>query len=190
MRPIVVAFLASAAAFAQTTLPPLSTEVRVKWATIGTVGPANLAGGVVSSGWSTFFNRPPEYGPHWDGFGKRYGIRLVDGAISNSMEAGLGALWGEDPRYYPMRSSESPGRRIKYAVKQAFLARDRNGKTMPAYARYAAYTGSSFLSNAWRVDSDSQASDALFRTGLGFTARMTSNLFTEFWPDIIHILRH
>jgi len=71
-------------------------------------------------------------------------------------------------------------------VKQAFLARDRNGKTMPAYARYAAYTGSSFLSNAWRVDSDSQASDALFRTGLGFTARMTSNLFTEFWPDIIH----
>jgi hypothetical protein len=160
--------------------------VRVKWATLGTVGLPNLAGGVVSSGWSTLFNRPHEYGPHWDGFGKRYGIRLIDGAISNSMEAGLGAVWGEDPRYHPMRSGESPGRRIKYALKQAFLARDRNGKTMPAYARYAAYTGSGFLSNAWRVDSDSQASDALFRTGLGFTARMTSNLFTEFWPDIIH----
>jgi len=185
MRLIFATVLACAAAFAQT-LPPISTEVRVKWATIGTVGPANLAGGVISSGWSTFFNRPPEYGPHWDGFGKRYGIRLIDGAISNSMEAGLGAVWGEDPRYYPMRSSESTVRRIKYAVKQAFLARDRNGKTMPAYARYAAYTGSSFLSNAWRVDSDSQTSDALFRTGLGFTARITSNLFTEFWPDIIH----
>ena len=185
MRLIFVTAVACAAAFAQT-LPPISTDVRVKWATIGTVGPANLAGGVISSGWSTYFNRPREYGPHWDGFGKRYGIRLIDGAISNSLEAGLGAVWGEDPRYYPMRSSESIVRRIKYAVKQAFLARDRNGKTMPAYARYAAYTGSSFLSNAWRVDSDSQASDALFRTGLGFTARMTSNLFTEFWPDIIH----
>src|SRR6185295_8203376 len=117
--------------WAQTTLPPVSTSARVKWVVVSTIGPPNLAGGLVSSGWGTLFNRPPEYGPHWEGFGKRYGMRLTGGATSNVMEAGLGALWGEDPRFHRIGSAESPGRRLKNAVKRAFLARDRNGKTMP-----------------------------------------------------------
>ena len=193
MRLLVVTFLASCAALAQTqspVLPPLTNTVRLKWATVSTVGVPNLAGGLFSSGWSTLFNHPPEYGPHWEGFGKRYGMRLTGSATSNAMEAGLGSLWGEDPRYHPVGSSESPGRRLKNALKQAFVARDRNGKTMPAYARYAAIPGSNFLSNTWRADSEAQAHDALVRTGLGFAARITANVFTEFWPDVNkHVFR-
>ena len=184
MRILVVTLLAAGAVFAQTALPPLSAGTRLKWTAVSTVGLPNLAGGVFSSGWSTLFNNPPEYGPHWAGFGKRYGLRLTGSATSNVMEAGLGAMWGEDPRYHPMGSSESPGRRIKYAMKQAFLARDRNGNTRLAYARYAAIPGSNFLSNTWRPDSEADTSGALFRTGLGFAARITSNIFTEFWPDL------
>jgi len=186
MRIILAILFTIGAAWAQTTLPPLSTEVRVKWVVVSTVGVPNLAGGLFSSGWGTLFNRPPEYGPHWEGFGKRYGMRLTGSVTSNTMEAGLGALWGEDPRFYRMGATESPSRRLRNAVKQAFLARDRNGKTMPAYARYAAIPGSNFLSNTWRTQSETQVSDALVRTVLGFTGRITSNVFTEFWPDLIH----
>ena len=185
MRLVFLTLLASGAALAQTALPPITNGARFKWAVISTVGPANLAGGLVSSGWGTLFNRPPEYGPHWDGFGKRYGMRLTGGSTSNAMEAGLGAIWGEDPRYHRIGSSERPGRRLKNAIKQAFLSHDRNGKSMPAYARYVAIPSSSFLSNTWRTQSETQVSDALVRTALGFTARITSNLFNEFWPDII-----
>lgn len=184
MRLLVVTLLSSSAALAQATLPPLSAETRLKWATNSTVGFPNLAGGVFSSGWGTMFNRPPEYGPHWAGFGKRYGMRLTGSATSNAMEAGLGALWGEDPRYHPMGGNESFGRRLKHAMKQAFLARDRNGTTRPAYARYAAIPGSNFLSNTWRTQSETQVSDALVRTGMGFAARITSNTVEEFWPDL------
>ena len=44
---------------------------------------------------------PQEWEQTWSGFGKRYLEREVDVAISNTMEAGLGAIWGEDPRYIP-----------------------------------------------------------------------------------------
>ena len=187
MRTFFVAFLlTSGLALAQqsVTLQPLTAKGRVSWAAYGTLGLPNLSGGLISSGWGTLFNKPPEYGPHWAGFGKRYGMRLTGSATSNTMEVSLGALWGEDPRYYRLGAGESPGSRVKNALKQAFLAHDRNGKVMPAYARYAAIPGANFLSNTWRADSEAEVSHALVRTGLGFLARITSNAFAEFWPDI------
>src|SRR5205823_8831707 len=77
----------------------ISVGDRMKWVAASTVGPATLAGGAVSAGWGTLLNSPSEYGTHWGGFGKRYGMRLTGVASSNLMEAGLGAAWNEDPRY-------------------------------------------------------------------------------------------
>ena len=31
--------------------------------------------------------------------GDRLGMSIAGNAVSNTMEAGLGAIWGEDPRY-------------------------------------------------------------------------------------------
>lgn len=53
----------------------------------------------------------------------------------------------------------------------------------PLYARYAAYAGSGFLSNEWRVPSESSAHDAWLHTGEGFLGRMAGNALAEFWPD-------
>ena len=73
----------------------LSGADRLRWFVQSTAGTASLAGGVVSSAFGTAFNLPMEYGLHWDGFGKRYGMRLTAISTSNAMEAGLGALWEE-----------------------------------------------------------------------------------------------
>ena len=59
-----------------------------------------------------------------------------------------------------------------------------NGDTMPAYARYIATAGNNFLSNTWRESSEADTTHALERTALGFAARMSSNVFKEFWPDV------
>ncbi len=147
------------------------------------VGPTSLAAGLFSAGWGTAFNTPREYGTHWAGFGSRYGMRLTGIATSNVMEAGLGAIWGEDPRY--VRDAGAPfGNRIGHIVKMTFLATNRNGQTMPAYARYIAIPGNNFLSNAWRADSEATVDRAMIRTGLGFLGRMGGNAFEEFWPDV------
>jgi hypothetical protein len=162
---------------------PLTAEGRLEWFAGGTVGPTSLLAGVVSSGWGTLFNAPKEYGPHWAGFGKRYGMRTAGVATGNAMEAGLGAIWGEDPRY-PRAAGRPIGSRIANIMKMTVLARNDRDRIVPAYARYAAVAGSNFLSNAWRPDSEATAGDAVLRTMTGFLGRMASNAFAEFWPDV------
>lgn len=164
-------------------VPPITGGGRVKWVLASSFGPTSLASGVVSAAWSTGFNDPEEYGPHWEGFAKRYGMRFTGVATSNAMEAGLGALWGEDPRYFPTRNA-SFGARVKNVFVMTLMARGSDGRLHMAYARAAAITGSNFLSNTWRVTSDATNGKALERTAAGYLGRLGSNAFAEFWPSV------
>jgi hypothetical protein len=185
--PIFVFSLAACGALAQNTgaTPdvPITGDERVKWAFMNTIGPASLVDGLFSAGWGTLVDEPHEYGTHWDGFGKRYGMRLSGVATSNVMEAGLGAIWGEDPRYHRAQGESFNGR-IVHVVKMTFLAENSAGEIVPAYARYAGIAGSNFLSNTWRADSEANRDHAVTRIALGFLGRLTGNAFEEFWPDL------
>jgi hypothetical protein len=146
-------------------------------------------GVLFSAGLGTLLDVPKVYGTHWEGFGERYGIRLTSLAVSNTMEAGLGAIWREDPRY--TRDAGAPFKnRIGHALKMTFMAENRDGGLMPAYARFMAIPGSNFLSNSWRADSDASLRHASIRTGLRFLGRLGSNTFQEFWPDVRERLLH
>src|ERR1700674_1255344 len=88
---------------------PITSTGRIRWFVLNSIGPQSLAAGVFSAAIGTAMNSPSEYGPHWEGFGKRYGLRLTGIVTQNAMEAGVGTLWGEDPRYF--RTQEEPFRR-------------------------------------------------------------------------------
>jgi hypothetical protein len=168
---------------------PITGKERIDWVIKGTIGPEGLAGEVFGAGWDTLFNSPKYYGTHWEGFGNRLGMSVAGNAVSNTMEAGLGAIWGEDPRY--MRDPGAPfSHRLGHVVKMTFMAQNRDGSVMPAYARFIAIPGSNFLSNAWRVPGDDNVDRAIARTGIGFLGRMGSNTFDEFWPDFKQKLFH
>jgi hypothetical protein len=162
---------------------PINGKERIQWVVQTTVGPEGLAGELFGAGWDTLLNNAPkEYGTHWQGFGDRVGMSVAGNAVSNTMEAGLGAVWGEDPRYF-RDGAGSFGHRLGHAAKMTFLAENRDGKEMPAYARFIAVPGSNFLSNAWRASGDDDVNRASIRTGIGFVGRFGSNVFDEFWPD-------
>jgi len=164
---------------------PITGPERLTWFINTTVGPKSLAAGVVSAGWGTALNNPQEYGPHWAGFAKRYGIRFTGVATGNAIEAGLGRLLGEDPRY--IRSFEDrPMPRLLHAATMVFIARRADGSQAPAIARYSGIIGNNFISNSWRVSSESSVSAALTRSALGFAGRFASNVFDEFWQGIRH----
>ena len=175
--------LAVASAAGQNASEPLTGKVRLHWTFDSTLGPATVLGGIFNAAWGTAMDDPPEYQTHWKGFAKRYGMSVSGDAVSNTMEVGLGAIWGEDPRY--VRATGKPlGARIGNVVKMTFLARGRDGGLQPAFARYAAISGSNFLSNTWRPDSEADKSHATLRVSLGFLGRMGGNAFEEFWPDV------
>jgi hypothetical protein len=164
--------------------PPISGSERLKWFAVSSAGPASLAGGVIGSAWGTMLNTPREYGPHWEGFGDRYGMRLTGVVTGNAMEAGLGALWGEDPRYV-RATGQGFGGRVKQIVRMTFVAGNR-----PAYARYIATAGNNFLSNTWREKSEADTEHAVQRIAWGFLGRMASNAFAEFWPSVRKAIHH
>jgi len=162
---------------------------RLRWFLTNTIGPAHLAGGVFTSAFGTALDRPKEYGPTWPGFGERYGMRLTGIVTGNAMEASVGALWGEDPRYF--RVPDEPFKaRVQHVVRLTFLARRPEGDFEPAYARFIAISGNNFLSNSWRAHSEANTHDALLRTTEGFAGRMASNAFEEFWPDLKRLVFH
>lgn len=166
---------------------PITGRERLRWFFSQSFGPPSLAVGVMSAGIATARDKPFEYGPHWEGFGDRYGMRLTGVVTGNAMNAGLGALWGEDPRYFPA-AGQPFGKRVKNVVVYTFMAKRRDGNLAPAYARYIATPGNNFLSNAWRVDSEAATSAALKRTALGFAGRAAANAFREFWPDAKNLM--
>jgi len=168
---------------------PITAQERIDWVVRGTIGPESLGAGLFSAGWGTLFDQPRTYGPHWEGFGDRYGMRLSGLAVSNTMEAGFGALWGEDPRY--RRDAGAPFlSRLGHTAKMTFLADNRDGSVKLAYARFIAIPGSNFVSNAWRAPGDDAAGNAAVRVGLGFFGRWGGNTFEEFWPDVKHKMFH
>lgn len=166
---------------------PITGSERVNWIVSSTVGPESLMVGVLSAGWGTWHGSPPEYGEKVDGFAKRYGMRLTGVSVGNAIEGSLGAAWGEDPRY-----RRAPGRglfsRVGHAAKLTVMAPRADGRLRPAYARYAGNVGNNFITNAWRVESESSVEDALVRSAIGIAGRFSGNLFDEFWPDVRRLL--
>lgn len=124
-----------------------------------------------------------------DGFAERLGSGVAGSAVGNAMEAGLGHVLREDPRYF-----RAPDRRfnarVKHAISLTFVARRDNGSYGNAYARYIAIIGGNFLSNTWRVRSEADTQHALLRASEGFAGRMAANAFTEFAPDLKKALFH
>jgi len=169
-------------AFAQSAYTPITGSERVRWLTRQNFAPAGVLEDVVIAVDSTRETSPLEYGTLWTGFGKRFGMTTANYAVATTMEAGLGSLWREDPRYTRTEEGTPFGSRLGQVVRMTFLAHNHAGRMVPAYARLAALPGANFAANAWMPDSQATLSDAALRTGLSFLGRMGANAYKEFRP--------
>ena len=138
---------------------PITPKQRLIWFVRSTAGVESLLfAGPFTAGWGTAFHHPPEYNTSWEGFGQRYGMRLTGVSTGNAMEASLGAIWGEDPRYF--RTVGQPfKKRVVNVIDLTFRAYRDDGERHFAYARMAGNVGNNVLSNTLRVPSQSNAQD-------------------------------
>ena len=162
---------------------PITGGQRVEWIVDGTVGFRSLGIGVLAGTWDTAINSPEEWGRSWSGFGKRYLEREADVAISSAIEAGVGAFWGEEPRYIPShRRGFWP--RTRYAAKTVFLAQRADGRLAPAWGRVAGNVFNNVIENTWLPPSVTTPGQTTVRSVQGFAGRLVGNLWEEFWPEI------
>src|SRR5262249_15229593 len=122
------------------------------------------------------------------GFGRRYLQREADVAISNSITAGLGALWGEDLHYRRLAHGGFSAR-LRYAIGTAFLAQHPDRRLHPAWARYVGNVLNNVIENAWLPPSATTPGQTAMRSGLGIATRIGGNAFEEFWPDVHTLLK-
>jgi hypothetical protein len=166
----------------QPSYQPLTGRQRFHWFTSSTFGPVNLlVSGPLNAGWDTATTS----GAGWNRFATSYGDRMARVTTSRAIEASLGAIWKEDPRYF--RSPDAAfGARLKHAMASAFTAPGPDGHLRPAYARFAGNAGGNFLSILWRTDGNTSAGDAAMCTAFGVAGKIGTNALREFLPDLKH----
>ena len=162
----------------------ITPQQRMQWVIERTVMPTNILGDAIGAGIGTGFDMPKELGSHWTGFEKRYINSMATGMVQDSIEAGIGAAWREDPRYFRAGEGTSLGGRLGHAAKMTFYANRSTGGTQLAYARFIAIPAANALSNTWRPESETDMGHLALRTGMGFAAHFSGNIWTEFWPDV------
>ena len=171
------------------TYVPITGAQRVDWIVDGAIGRRSLTiVGPLATVWQTGFDSPEEWGRGVSGVTKRYAQREADVALSNTIEAGLGALWGEDPRY--IRSGrKGVWPRARYTMKTVFLAQRRDGSLKPAWGRYAGNVVNNLIENTWLPPSVTTPGQTAWRSGLGMLGRLGGNAWEEFWPDVVRRFR-
>ena len=165
------------------TYAPLTSSERAAWVAGEIASPGALSSAAFTSAWMTRQNRPKEWPRDARGYGRRFGDAQAATAISSSIEAGLGSLWGEDPRYFRSGRHERWAR-VRHAVASVALARHRDGHLAPAWGRFAGSVAGNVIENTWLPPSAATRSQTTARVASGFAGRLASNLWSEFWPDL------
>jgi len=165
------------------TYSPITSSERAAWLAGEIASPGALSRAAFTSAWMTRGNWPVEWSRSASGYGRRFGDTQAATAVSSSIEAGLGSLWGEDPRY--VRSGR-PDRmaRIRHAVTSVALARRRDGHRATAWGRFAGSVAGNVIENTWLPPSAATRSQTTARVATGFAGQLAANLWKEFWPDL------
>jgi hypothetical protein len=162
---------------------PIRGDERINWIIGETVGPSSLAIGVIKAGFRISLRAPTRWGFSQTGFWKRLENREIDVGLSNSIEAGLGAVWGEEPRYVRShRSGIWP--RFAYASKTVLETQRTDGHLAPAWGRYAGNVLNNAIERIWLPSSRTTWQRTTLDVSSGFLTRWGGNLWREFWPDV------
>ena len=144
-----------------------------------TVGPWALGRMVANAGISTWRNSPEEWGPTWEGFGRRVASSFGKNAIKQTTKFGLDEAFKLDSHFYRSKN-KGVGARVRNALISPVTARDKNGKRVVGVSNLVGTYGSSIIAReVWYPDrydwKDGVRSGTI---SLGFNAAF--NLFKEF----------
>lgn len=165
------------------TYSPLTSSERAAWVAGEIASPGALGSAAFTSAWMTRGNRPKEWTRSARGYGRRFADAQAATAISSSIEAGLGSLWDEDPRYFRSGRHERWAR-VRHALASVALARRGDGHRAPAWGRFAGSVAGNVIENTWLPPSAATRSQTTVRVATGFAGQLAANLWTEFWPDL------
>jgi len=144
-------------------------------------GIRGVLGSAISAGIGQGFAEPEAWGPHWDGYGKRYASAFGVGLSRQLFALGLDDVLHQDPRYFPS-SRAGFRRRFGNVLKQVVIAKQDNGSAVFATSRIASAFGAGFLANSWQPKGNGGVADGFERGGLTLAGDAAFFFLQEFLP--------
>jgi len=154
-----------------------------------TYGPGAFLKSAAISGINQARNHPVEWGRGWEGYGDRFGSSMGQRAVSNTISFGVGALRGEDPRYFPSGETRTSAR-IGSALAQTFVVHTDHGGRTVAIGRIAGAFGGGFVSRTWQPEGHGIMRPGFQSGAISLASGAVSNVIREFWPDIKKRFHH
>ncbi|MDM7922139.1 MAG: hypothetical protein QUS14_07540 [Pyrinomonadaceae bacterium] len=142
-------------------------------------GPFALARSAATAGIGTWRNSPEEWGPHWEGFGRRFAANVGRSVIRNSVMFGLDEALKVDSHFYRSEKRDTTSK-IVNALVSPVTARKPDGKRTIGIPRIVGTYTSSIIAAETFYPARYDYKDGI-RTGsisLGFNAAF--NLIKEF----------
>lgn len=163
------------------TAKKLTPNEKFHYGVIEQFGVRGFLGTAVSAAIAQGFEVPEAWGPHWDGYGKRYASGFANGLSRQVFALGLQDILHEDPRYFP--SSESGFTpRLRNVLKQVLIEKKDNGQATFATSRVVSALGAGFLTNTWQPKGNGSFGDGLERGGLSLVGDAAFFFLQEFIP--------
>lgn len=137
------------------------------------------------AGWAIGLSAADRYkwGRGAAGAGRQFGFGLSGSFAAKTIEFGVAAASGEDPRYF---RSDLHGfvPRLRYAVIHTVVSRHAGGGNRFAASRFAGAYGAEFLSEAWYPNGLHSPGRSLTRGSREIAFDIGWNILKEFSPDI------
>jgi hypothetical protein len=137
-----------------------------------------------TAGISQWTDNHPQFGQGMAGYGKRFAASYTDYAVGYALAEGvLPVMLHQDPRYF-RKAHGSALSRVGHAMAQSFVTYSDRGSRVFNTSVVAGNAAAVAVSNAYYTD-DRTAGAAAKNWGIFIGYDMATNVFKEFWPDIV-----
>jgi hypothetical protein len=162
---------------------PLTFKGKTDYYVKSMFSPETLARVGVMNGVGAIGGISDDWGTGASAFGRRLGSRYASHFLSSTVRYGVGALHGEDPRFY--RSGKQGFRaRTGFVLSRTFVTQMDDGTTSIAAGRLAGNLAGNTLQSYMRVQNDDPILNGMMNAGFGLGTDAALRMVREFWPEI------
>lgn len=155
-----------------------------------TMDPFNVLSAAFGSAVSQAERDTPDYGQGSRAIGERFGAAWLDLTTQNFFSAGLAGVFHQDPRYFRKGPQAGIARRVLYSVTRLVVTRQDSGARAFNVSGLLGMSMGIAASNIYYPPGSARGTVMLGRVETSLTGQITSNLLSEFWPDIQHKFFH